>query len=163
MVREHSADWRESGYPGTTAETKLVLSHWLEESDPGEGKLYFVQQHAILSSVYLDEGQEHPGHQQVSEALDKATNPHPPPMGGLRRICHKMATGADKIAVMATLIVYHPANHTANPDALGFAGWALALWPNLTVRRWLEASLIPDPAGQSDEYGQRNLLPPLSV
>ncbi len=159
LVRECCKRWQKNGYPGATATTINLLRHWLDPEKPVEERLYFAQQDAILSHIYLTEGTLDWQYSEAVSELRKSLKDHLEPMSGIPRICHKMATGTGKTAVMAALILYHTANHRTNPKDPRFAGNFLILTPNLTVKTRLESALKTKSDEIHDEYAERDLLP----
>ena len=80
---------------------------------------------------------------EIVPTLIDATPDHPL---DLMRLGCKMATGSGKTVVMALQLAWSFCNHARNPQSAGFAGAALIVAPNLTVKERLQV-LRPDIAG----------------
>lgn len=146
-IRAAVADWQAAGYPHITRVTRDLISHWTEPN-PNRG-LYFAQQEAILTAIWLTEAapQSAIGGAIIAElkSVNAACN------DGIPRICHQMATGAGKTAVMAALMLWQTANHRANRDDTRFTNRFLAITPGITVRERLESGLQYVKHGLADE------------
>ena len=146
-IRAAVADWQAAGYPHTTHVTRDLISHWTE-TYPNRG-LYFAQQEAILTAIWLTEVAPHSaaGHAIIDElnAINSACNQ------GIPRICHQMATGTGKTAVMAALMLWQTANHRAAPGDPRFTNRFLAVTPGITVRERLDNGLQYVKHGVADE------------
>ena len=146
-IRAAVHDWQNAGYPHITRVTRDLISHWTEPH-PNRG-LYFAQQEAILTAVYLTEVAPYDtnGPAVIAElaSVNAACN------DGIPRICHQMATGTGKTAVMAALMLWQTANHRANPDDPKWTNRFLAITPGITVRERLENGLQYIKHGVVDE------------
>lgn len=146
-IRNAVAAWQGAGYPRITRVTRDLISHWTEPH-PNRG-LYFAQQEAILTAIWLTEvAPDDPvGSAVVAElaGINAACN------DGIPRICHQMATGTGKTAVMAALMLWQTANHRANPADPRFTDRFLAITPGITVRERLESGLRFVKHGVDDE------------
>ena len=155
-IRTAVAQWQQAGYPRATRVTRDLISHWTE-IHPNRG-LYFAQQEAILTAIWLTEvAPDDPvGNVVIAElaGVNAACN------DGIPRICHQMATGTGKTAVMAALMLWQTANHRANPTDPRFTNRFLAITPGITVRERLESGLRYIKHGVADElteYRSTNL------
>ena len=146
-IRAAVADWQQAGCPHTTRVTRDLISHWTE-LHPHRG-LYFAQREAILTAIWLTEAapHTHAGRAVIAEldAVNRAFN------DGVPRVCHQMATGTGKTAVMAALILWQTCNHRADPDDPRFTNRFLAITPGITVRDRLENGLQYRKHGLADE------------
>ena len=162
VIREAVQEWKEADFPGVTAATHQLIEHWLPgegDDKPSDSGLYHAQLDAVLTHIYLLEGHKHAAYGNIHQELTAALDEHLPRMGGIQRICHKMATGTGKTTVMAMLILYHASNHAADPGDDRFTNQFLVVCPNTTVRERLKPSLRPNEDQQHDDYAERNLLP----
>ena len=146
-IRAAVGQWQKAGYPRATRVTRDLISHWTEPH-PNRG-LYFAQQEAILTAVWLTEiaPDDAAGRAIIAEldGVNAAVN------DGIPRICHQMATGTGKTAVMAALMLWQTANHRANPADPRFTNRFLAITPGITVRERLESGLQFIKHGVKDE------------
>ena len=150
-VRTRVAAWRNSGYPGVTPTTRLLLEHW---SNPeNEPRLYFCQREAVETAIYLNEYENKRRNDSFYSQLVAANAEANP---DLFRIAFKMATGSGKTVVMAMLIAYHTLNKIANPKSTRFADGFLIVTPGVTIRDRLQV-LYPEKPG--NDYQKMNLVP----
>ena len=159
-VRAAAERWAENGYPGATETTRNLLRHWeTTAQEQPEYALYYAQRDALLAHIYLTECPPDYGERRKISILQQAAEKeYDNETGGAPRICHKMATGAGKTAVIAAIILYHVCNHASNPADPRFGNRFLIIAPNTTVRDRL-LCLKPAPDNGNDEYRERSLLP----
>ena len=159
-IRQAVSAWQGQGYPSVTRVTRDLIAHW---TNPDKDGLYFAQKEAILTAIWLGEValQSAAGQAALKELheINEVIN------DGIPRICHQMATGTGKTAVMAATILWQTFNHQAYPSDPRFTNRFLAITPGLTVRERLEAGLQYMKHGQPDqntEYlnPQLHLAPP---
>jgi type III restriction enzyme len=104
-IRPRIAQWRKGGYVGVTPTTARLLAHW---TDPErEKKLFFCQNEALETAIYLTEVARKYGDAWIENDLRRANDTSNP---GLPRTALKMATGSGKTVVMAMLIAWHTLN-----------------------------------------------------
>jgi len=110
LTRKKVGKWRNENYPNTARVAKELLKYWfLNPERPLNKKLFFAQQDALETAVWLNEVADRSnagnhilnilreGQQAV---FDNADNQLP-------RIAFKMATSSGKTVVMATLLLCH--------------------------------------------------------
>ena len=149
-IRREVSAWQSRDCAGATRVTRELIGHWLS---PDQGGLYFAQQEAIFTAIWLCEiAPQTAAGQAVLKELDEINDVI---NDGIPRICHQMATGTGKTAVMAAIILWQTCNHRAYPADRRFTNRFLAITPGVTVRERLEAGLqymkfgLPD---QNTEY-----------
>ena len=158
-IRKEVNSWQSRGYQGATRITRELIGHWIY---PEKGGLYFAQKEAILTAIWLNE---------IASAaptgiaiLKEIENINSGVNHGIPRICHQMATGTGKTAVMAAIILWQTCNHLEYPRDPRFTNRFLAITPGITVKERLESGLQYMKHGQPDqttEYlnPQLNLTP----
>ena len=161
-IRALVGEWQERGFPGATAATRHLMAHWTDTDNPAKG-LYFAQREAIATRVWLTEiaPQCEKGRAVLAEidAANDSIN------DGVPRVCHMMATGTGKTAVMAALILWQTVNHVENQGDDRFVNRFLAIAPTITVKQRLEQGLRWKANGAVNERGEYrsphlNLVPP---
>ncbi len=145
-IRDQVRVWQSLGYSGITPVTRDLIGHW---TDPDRRALYFAQKEAILTAIWLTEVA--PGSDAGRAILDELTSMNVAINDGVQRVCHQMATGTGKTAVMAAIIVWQTCNHRAYPDDRKFTNEFLAITPGITVQERLEAGLQYMKHGQPDQ------------
>lgn len=172
-LREDVRRWRQVGYRGASQVTRDLLEHW-SRSDR-ERRLFFCQLEAIETLIYLLEMRlpgrttrtgfqkfevsdedlhrllrgERPEFQFAESAtvfptlVDRPENSSFLP---LRRLGCKMATGAGKTVIQATLIAWAFCNRGRNQESREFPNAVLVCCPNLTVKERLQV-LRPEVEG----------------
>ena len=145
-IREEVSAWQSLSYAGATRVTRELIGHW---TTPDKGGLYFAQKEAILTAIWLGEiaPQTQPGQAILKELseINGVIN------GGIPRVCHQMATGTGKTAVMAAIILWQTCNHREYPADPRFTNRFLAITPGITVQERLEAGLQYLKHGQPDQ------------
>ena len=149
-LRGEVRSWREAGYPGTAVVTRRLLEWWFERDEERRtvGKrLFFCQQEAIETVIHLYEVQRR--HRM-------------PGTGALLRYALKLATGAGKTVVMATVVVWSTL-HKRKVSGSSLSANFLVLVPNLTVRDRVSGAPRGDgldPAGERNLYDEFEMVPP---
>ncbi|MCY3615920.1 MAG: DEAD/DEAH box helicase family protein [Bacteroidetes bacterium] len=135
-IRTEIGHWESSRYAGATRVTRELIGYWTE---PPKAGLYFAQKEAILTTIWLLEiAPDSVVGKSILRELDSINaflN------DGIMRICHQMATGTGKTAVMAATILWQTCNHVANPADSRFTNRFLAIAPGITVRERLDTGL----------------------
>ena len=158
-IRQEVTSWQNRGYQGATRITRELIGHWIY---PEKGGLYFAQKEAILTAIWLTEiASATPTGISINKEIENINNAV---NQGIPRICHQMATGTGKTAVMAAIILWQTANHLEYPKDPRFTNRFLAITPGITVKERLESGLQYMKHGQPDqttEYlnPQLNLTP----
>ncbi len=143
--------WRKGGYVGVTPTTARLIAYW---TDPNrEKKLFFCQNEALETAIYIAEVAKKYGDAWIENALREANDTSNP---GLPRTAFKMATGSGKTVVMAMLIAWHTLNKRANPQDARFSDTFLIVTPGITIRDRLRVLLPNDP---ENYYRQRDIVP----
>ena len=145
-IRERIRDWRDRGYPGTTAMTRRLLDHWSSQEDMAVNRFFFCQIEAIETLIWLTEA-----NQTERTGIDI-----PNDGGAFTRYCAKMATGTGKTVVMAMVIAWHVLNKVASPQDKRFSKNVLIIAPGLTVRNRLA---VLQPSQRGNYYKQFNIVP----
>ena len=96
-IRLRVAKWRAGGYSGVTPTTARLLAYWTDPSR--EKKLFFCQNEALETAIYLAEVAKKEGHVWIENDLRAANDTSNP---GLPRTAFKMATGSGKTATSPT-------------------------------------------------------------
>ena len=160
VLRREIKTWRENHYPNATRVTHELLTFWFanEERDFTQS-LFFAQQEAIETAIYLNEVAEKSNiGQRILSDLANAQSE----TGNLSRVAFKMATGAGKTVVMGALIVYHFYNRLEYRNDVRFVDNFLIVTPGITIRDRLNALRVDSRAGTESEdyYHTRFLVPP---
>lgn len=166
LCRKEVGKWRNEKYPNTTRVTKELLIFWFDNSERAiTKKLFFAQQEAIETAIWLNEVAEksnagqnilnkiRAGQQTVSEnASDQ-----------LPRIAFKMATGTGKTVVMGCFILYHYFNRQEYRSDVRFADYFLIVAPGVTIKDRLGVLFVDtknkNPNDIEDYYRIRGLVP----
>ncbi|MCX6982816.1 MAG: DEAD/DEAH box helicase family protein [Verrucomicrobia bacterium] len=160
ILRREVRSWREGGYCSTTRVTRELLQFWFANPERDfTQQLFFAQQEAIETAIYLNEVAEKSNvGQRILSDLDSAHSI----TGGLPRICFKMATGTGKTVVMGALIVYHFFNRLEYRSDTRYADNFLLVAPGITIRDRLAALRVDNRTGidSADYYHVRMLVPP---
>ena len=158
-IRGEISVWQTRGFPNVTNVTRDLLGHW---TDPERNGLYFAQKEAILTAIWLTEVA--PETETGSAILQEIETINLFINSGVPRVCHQMATGTGKTAVMAAIILWQTFNHVRYPNDDRFTNQFLAIGPGITVKDRLESGLQHLRDGQlnlSTEYlnPQLNIVP----
>ena len=150
-IRRRVALWRKGGYVGVTPTTARLIAYW---TDPvREKKLFFCQNEALETAIYVAEVAKKYGDAWIENALREANDASNP---GLPRTAFKMATGSGKTVVMAMLIAWHALNKRANQQDARFSDTFLIVTPGITIRDRLRVLLPNDP---ENYYRERDIVP----
>ena len=150
-IRRRVALWRKGGYLGLTPTTTRLIAYWTDHTR--EKKLFFCQNEALETAIYITEVAKKYGDAWIENALREANDTSSP---GLPRTAFKMATGSGKTVVMAMLIAWHTLNKRANPQDARFSDTFLIVTPGITIRDRLRVLLPNDP---DNYYRQRDIVP----
>lgn len=164
LCRKEIAKWRSEKYPNTTRVTKELLTFWFDNPERhAVKKLFFAQQEAVETAVWLNEVAEKSnagqnilnkirgGQQTVSsDAADQ-----------LPRIAFKMATGSGKTVVMGCFILYHYFNRQEYRSDTRFADYFLIVAPGVTIKDRLGVLFVDtkNSHNREDYYYERGLVP----
>ena len=145
-IRREVSAWQSQGYAGATRVTRELIGHW---TNPDKGGLYFAQKEAVLTAIWLGEiAPQTTAGQAILKELDEINGVI---NDGIPRICHQMATGTGKTAVMAAIILWQTCNHREYPGDARFTNRFLAITPGITVQERLAAGLQYMKHGQPDQ------------
>ncbi|MCW5590915.1 MAG: DEAD/DEAH box helicase family protein [Burkholderiales bacterium] len=168
LLRAEVAAWRNSGYPGVSSRvTRELLDYWFRNDErPDRDKLFFAQQEAVESAIWLNEIAERSN--AGSHILDRLTRSQRTVSDDaeqvLPRIAFKMATGTGKTVVMACLILYHFLNRRQYRNDTHYADDFLVVAPGITIRDRLQVLFVDTSTRNRldamDYYRQRALVPP---
>jgi type III restriction enzyme len=150
-IRRRVALWRTGGYLGVTPTTARLIAYWIDPNR--EKKLFFCQNEALETAIYITEVGKKYGDAWIENALREANDTSNP---GLPRTAFKMATGSGKTVVMAMLIAWHTLNKRANPQDTRFSDTFLIVTPGITIRDRLRVLWPNDP---ENYYRQRDIVP----
>src|SRR5256886_1088637 len=159
VLRQEIYTWRNAGYPNTTRMTRELFHFWFKNKERDfTQSLFFAQQEAIETAIYLNEVAENSNvGQRLLSDLEKAQVE----TERLPRIAYKMATGTGKTVVMGALIVYHFFNRREYRNDVRFADNFLIVTPGITIRDRLAALRVDNRTGveAQDYYYTRTLVP----
>lgn len=165
QIRKEVGQWRLDGYKNTTRVTHDLLTFWFNNPERHAiKKLFFAQQEAIETAIWLNEVAEksNPGQnilRQVQEACDVSGSPQE----NLSRIAFKMATGSGKTVVMAMLIVYHYFNRKEYRNDTRYSDNFLIVTPGITIKDRLGVLFVDTQTTNQQEiqdyYRIRGLIP----
>src|SRR3989344_532664 len=147
-IRAKVADWRKTGYPGTTKTTQDLLRYWTDDSR--ENKLFFCQIEALETFIYINEVAEKVGEHWIINDL-KTFNQDA--NAGLYRLAFKLATGTGKTVVMAMIIAYNTLNKIRYQQDTRFTDTFVAVTPGLTIRDRLNVLQPNNPKNYYQEHG----------
>lgn len=148
-IRVRVKDWRESGYPGATAVTKSLFSHWFDPEREAGARPFFAQQEAIETLAFLVEAP-----QDRREGIEiRSSEAYP-------RWAVKLATGGGKTLVMAMTICWSGLNKVAARGDTRYSDAFVVVCPNLTVRRRLSGIDGLLPSDPQSVYRSFDLIPP---
>jgi len=165
LLRKEVDDWRKDGYKEVTRVTQTLLNYWFNNPEREiTQKLFFAQQEAIETAIWLNEVAEktNPGNNILSKIKDSWTIV-PDADRILPRIGFKMATGTGKTVVMAALILYHYFNRSEYRNDTRFADYFLIVAPGVTIKDRLSVLYVDTLTAKKDEikdyYRVRGLVP----
>jgi type III restriction enzyme len=166
LIRKQIADWRSAGYPNTTRVTKELLSFWfINPERHAVKKLFFAQQEAVESAIWLNEvaNRSNAGQNILNILRHEQQKVSPYSNQQLPRIAFKMATGTGKTVVMAALITYHYFNRQEYRQDTHFADYFLIVTPGITIKDRLGVLYVDKGSAnknqRSDYYAVRDLVP----
>lgn len=164
-IRREVKSWREEGYPHTTGVTRKLLNFWFNNPERiASFKLFFAQQEAVETAIYLNEAAEKTNQgNNILHNLSKGRDEGKDSEGNiLPRTAFKMATGTGKTVVMACLILYHYFNRQEYKTDTRFSDYFLIITPGITIKDRLSV-LFVDKTNRGmharDYYRQRDLVP----
>lgn len=167
LIRKEVGKWRDSKYsePSPTRVTKELLFFWfLNPERANEKKLFFAQQEAIETAVWLNEVAEksNPG-QNILNKIQAGQKVNGSDALALPRFAFKMATGSGKTVVMAAQILYNFFNRMEYRSDTRFADNFLIVAPGITIKDRLGVlyvdTLNKNPHDIQDYYRVRGLVP----
>ncbi len=155
QIRPRVKAWREAGWPGVTAATRRLLTHWTDPEEFETRRFFFCQLEAVETLIWLAETPDaaeerrHPGREEGDT--------FPPSDGGaFQRLCAKMATGSGKTIVMGMVIAWHVLNKVAAPQDPRFSAHVLITAPGLTVKSRLA---VLNPSHPDNYYEAFRIVP----
>ena len=159
ILRREVGAWRAADYPSITRVSGELLRFWFKNQERDFNQsLFFAQQEAIETAIYLNEVAEKSNvGQRILSDLQKAQIE----TAGLPRVAFKMATGTGKTVVMGALLVYHFFNRQEYRGDTRFADNFLIVAPGITIRDRLLALRVDSRSGveATDYYYTRMLVP----
>ena len=164
LCRKEVGDWRAKKYPNTTRVTKELLVFWFDNPERhAVKKLFFAQQEAIETAIWLNEVAEksNAGQNVLNKIREGQKTVSQNMEDQLPRISFKMATGTGKTVVMASLIVYHYFNRQEYRNDTRFADYFLIVAPGVTIKDRLGVLFVDtqNKHDKEDYYYQRGLVP----
>lgn len=166
LCRREVGQWRSEKYPNTTRISKELLTFWFNNPERhAVKKLFFAQQEAIETAIWLNEVAEksNAGQHILSMLRDGQQTVSDDPVNQLPRIAFKMATGSGKTVVMACLICYHYFNRQEYRNDTRFADYFLIVAPGVTIKSRLGVLYVDtknkNPKDIEDYYRVRGLVP----
>lgn len=167
LCRKEVGLWRAAKYPNTTRITKELMTFWFDNPERhAVKKLFFAQQEAIETAVWLNEVAEksNAGQHILNLLRNGQQTVSDDPADQLPRIAFKMATGSGKTVVMACLISYHYFNRQEYRNDTRFADYFLIVAPGITIKSRLGVLFVDtknkNPKDIEDYYRVRGLIPP---
>ena len=153
-IRESVHRWRRDGYPGVTATTKTLLTHWFETDHQVEGSgeawlYYYCQREAVETTVYLFEVLKKRSLWELAQSFSVGSD-QPMLLDPMEdrwvRYAYKMATGSGKTKVMSLLIAwsYFNALREDAEVASDYSKTFLVLAPNVIVYERLKQDFGDD-------------------
>ena len=141
-LRESVREWRESGYTGVTATTRLLLRHWFEtEHRLPNGRMFsyhVAQRGALETLIYTWEVAGVRNRLQLLEQFaikELLQGQKLPADDGLSRLALKMATGSGKTKIMSLAVAWQYFNAVREKPAIAgvYARSFLVIAPNVIV------------------------------
>lgn len=167
LCRKEVGQWRIAKYPNTTRITKELMTFWFDNPERhAVKKLFFAQQEAIETAVWLNEvaDKSNAGQHILNLLRNGQQTVSDDPVDQLPRIAFKMATGTGKTVVMACLICYHYFNRQEYRNDTRFADYFLIVAPGITIKSRLGVLFVDtknkNPKDIEDYYRVRGLIPP---
>jgi type III restriction enzyme len=163
LLRKEVGAWRAEKYLNTARVTRELLYFWfLNEERADQLKLFFAQQEAVETAIYLNEvAEKSNAGQNILRLLRDGQNISAATENNLSRVAFKMATGTGKTVVMAALIVYHYFNRVEYRNDTRFADCFLVVTPGVTIENRLSVLEVDPRTGSDalDYYYARWLVP----
>lgn len=135
-IREAVKQWRDGGYKGVTATTRILLNHWFKTDHRlpnGRAFAYhYAQREAVETLVYLYEVANVRRQKDLVERFATRADLRLLQYDQFARYCIKMATGSGKTKVMALAIAWQYFNAVAE-GRTDYARTFLVLAPNVIV------------------------------
>lgn len=150
-VRTEVGLWRARNYPGATAISRKLMTHWADVDR--ENRVLFCQREAAETAIFLAEVAGRHGVADYRTRLDPLNRLH---NDNLPRVALKMATGAGKTVVMAMLIAWQTINKVYSPNDVRFAKRFLIVAPGITIRDRLR---VLHPSDSDNYFRERDLVP----
>lgn len=144
-IRERVRQWREAGWPGTTAVTLGLLQHWWDEDKVSRRQwpFYFCQLEAVETLIW---------HAEAAPEYRQGVNV-PGDGGDFERLCNKMATGSGKTTVMAMIITWQVLNALTYPKSpRRYSSAIFLVAPGLTVKSRLQVLMPGHPQNYYDLF-----------
>lgn len=167
LCRHEVKSWRKENYPNTTRVTRELLRFWFNNPERiVTKKLFFAQQEAVETAVWLNEAAEksNAGQNILNILKSGQKSVGSDSANQLPRIAFKMATGTGKTVVMACLICYHYFNRQEYRNDTRFADYFLIVAPGITIKDRLNVLFVDtknrNPLYIEDYYRVRGLVPP---
>lgn len=148
-IRDRVRQWRSDGWPGTTAVTQTLLTHWWDADKVSRRQypFYFCQLEAVEALIWHAEAL--PEYRQGIHIQGDG--------GEFERLCSKMATGSGKTTVMAMIITWQVLNALTYPKSpRKYSSAIFLVAPGLTVKSRLQVLL---PGNTQNYYDQFELCP----
>ena len=145
QIRERVRQWREAGWPGSTAVTQTLLQHWwdADKTSRRQWPFYFCQLEAVETLIWHLEALPE-FRQGIYIAGDG---------GPFERLCSKMATGSGKTTVMAMIITWQVLNALTYPKSpRKYSSAVFLVAPGLTVKARLQVLLPGHPENYYDLF-----------
>ncbi len=166
LIRKEITAWRNEKHPLVTKVTSDLLRYWFLNPDRHETKkLFFAQQEAIETAVWLNEVAEksNAGQNILNKIHDAQKAISSDTYEQLPRIAFKMATGTGKTVVMGALILYNYFNRQIYRNDTRFADYFLVVAPGITIKDRLNVLKVDkkNKFERTDYYSknERDLVP----
>ena len=142
-IRQRVNEWREADYPGVTAITRQLLTHWYDKETTRPYEFYFCQIEAIETLIW---------HVEATPEFKQGIA-IPGDGGEWERLCNKMATGSGKTTVMSMIITWQVLNAITYPKRhKDFSKAVFIVAPGLTVKERLQILLPGHPQNYYDDF-----------
>ncbi len=142
-IRHRVNEWREADYPGVTAITRQLLTHWYDKETTRPYEFYFCQIEAIETLIWHVEAP--PEFKQGIAICGDG--------GEWERLCNKMATGSGKTTVMSMVITWQVLNAITYPKRhKDFSKAIFIVAPGLTVKERLQILMPGHPQNYYDDF-----------
>ena len=136
-------EWREADYPGITAITRQLLTHWYDKETTRPYEFYFCQIEAIETLIWHVEATP-----EFKQGIAISSDG-----GEWERLCNKMATGSGKTTVMSMIITWQVLNAITYPKRhKDFSKAIFIVAPGLTVKERLQILMPGHPQNYYDDF-----------